>query len=422
MKSAPDIRPWLFVPVLYVMQAIPATLVREVTTLVYKDLGLPNARIALWVSLLGLPWMLKMFWSPVVDLNFTRRRWVLAAQALIVAALAGLAATWRLPVFFPVTLAILFVIGLASATHDIALDGLYLLALAKQQQAYFIGVQSGCFRTGRLLCTGALVFVAGMLQQNGLAVSASWTVVFAVAAALYGAGAVYARFFVPRPANDVPVRCQPESVPVLVAFTTFFRQPGIIAVLAFILFYRFGEAMVTMIAPLFLRDAATAGGMGLTVAEVGVINGVAGIAGIIVGGIAGGTIIGRSGLRRSFWPLVIGMHAPNLLYVWAAATHPPTWCLYGVAFVDQFGYGFGFAGYSVYLMQVAQRGNFRTSHYAIATGLGALTIMLAGILAGYLQQSVGYVGFFVSVCVCTIPGMLTLLCIPLEQPDKAFPQ
>jgi PAT family beta-lactamase induction signal transducer AmpG len=416
-ESSPDIRPWLFVPVLYVMQAIPATLVREVSTLVYKDFGIPNARIALWVSLLGLPWMLKMFWSPVVDLNFTRRRWVLAAQTLIVAALAGLAAAWRLPAFFPVTLAILFVMGLASATHDVALDGLYLLSLSKQQQAYFVGVQSACFRAGRLLCTGVLVFLAGILQQRGQSIVASWTVVFALIAVLYGAGAVYARIFVPRPAHDVPVRCAGESVPALAAFTTFLRQRGIVAVLAFILFYRFGEAMVTMIAPLFMRDAAAVGGMGLSVAEVGVINGVAGIVGIILGGIAGGAVIGRYGLRRSLWPLAIAMHAPNLFYVWAAAAHPPAWTMYGVAFVDQFGYGFGFAGYSVYLMYVAQRGNFRTSHYAIATGLGMLTIMLAGIFAGWLQSTVGYVGFFIGVCVCTIPGMVTLFFIPLDEPQ-----
>ena len=155
--------------------------------------------------------------------------------------------------------------------------------------------------------------------------------------------------------------------------------------------------------------------MGLTVAEVGVINGVAGIVGIILGGIAGGAIISRYGLRRSFWPLVVCMHAPNLLYVWAAFVHPPTWTMYGVAFMDQFGYGFGFAGYSVYLMYVAQHGHYRTSHYAIATGLGSLCIALAGILSSILQSLVSYRGFFVAVCICTIPGMLTLLIIPHEE-------
>ena len=406
------IRPWLFVPVLYVMQAIPATLVREVATLLYKDLGIPNARITLWVGLLALPWMLKMFWGPVVDLNFSRRRWVLAMQTAVIATLAGLSVVLRLPAFFPISLAILFLMAFASATHDIALDGLYLLALTKPQQAAFVGVQSACFRAGRWLCVGPLVFLAGALQKTGVSIVGSWTIVIVVLAALYGGGSMYARFFLPRLETDVPVGNREHFWP---AFTTFVQQPRIAAVLAFILFFRLGEAMVTLVAPLFMRDARAVGGMGLTVADIGAINGVAGIPGIILGGIAGGAIISRHGLRRSFWPLVVCMHAPNLLYVWAAYTHPPTWTMYGVAFVDQFGYGFGFAGYSVYLMYVAQHGQYRTSHFAIATGLGSLCITLAGILSSILQSVVSYRGFFVAVCVCTIPGMLTLLIIPLEE-------
>ena len=470
------------------MQAIPATLVREVVTLLYKDLGIPNARIALWVSLLGLPWMLKLFWGPVVDLNLTRRRWVLAAQSVIIAALAGLAVGLRLPVFFPISLTILFLIAVASATHDIALDGLYLLALTKHQQAGFVGVQSACFRAGRLLCTGGLVFLAGILQQTGVSIVGSWTLVVVVLTGLYGGGSLYARCFLPRLATDVPsanvstaenrgnfrrtafvilagvclygilagglrlaghgiglaawrldpteiiwnagmliagaallvpiaagIRASLRGTVMADTFTTFVKQPRFGAVLAFILFYRFGEAMVTLVAPLFMRDARAMGGMGLTVAEVGVINGGAGIVGIILGGIAGGAIISRYGLRRSFWPMVVCMHAPNLLYVWAAFAHPPTWTMYGVALMDQFGYGFGFAGYSVYLMYVAQHGRYRTSHFAIATGLGSLCIALAGILSSILQSLVSYRGFFVAVCICTIPGMLTLLFIPHEE-------
>lgn len=485
-----SIRLWLFVPVLYVMQAMPATLVREVATLLFKDFGIPNARIALWVSLLALPWMLKLFWGPVVDLNLTRRRWVLGAQVVVLAALAGLAVVLRMPAFFPLSLAVLFLMGIASATHDIALDGLYLLALTKRQQAGFVGVQSACFRTGRLLCTGGLVLLAGVLQQTGVSIVGSWTAVIVVLAVLYGGGSLYARLFLPRLAEDVPAAdISPAEnrgnlfrtvlvvlggvglygilagglrltgnviglaawkldsgeirwnagmlvtgvallIPIVLGlraslrgtvmgdtFASFVRQPRFGSVLAFIMFYRFGEAMVTLVAPLFMRDARAVGGMGLSVAEVGVINGVAGIVGIILGGIAGGTIISRYGLRRSFWALVVCMHAPNLLYVWAAYAHPPTWTMYGVAFVDQFGYGFGFAGYSVYLMYIAQRGKYRTSHYAIATGLGALCIALAGILSSILQSTVSYVGFFVAVCICTIPGMLTLLIIPLEEPS-----
>jgi len=413
-KAPVDIRPWLFVPVLYIMEAMPTTLVSEVSTLMFKDLGITNTQITFWVSLLGMPWMLKPLWAPMVDLTLSRRRWVILAQALISVGLVALALALRLPAFFPLSLMILFGLALSSATHDIALDGLYLLSLSKQQQATFVGVQSASWRAGRLLCTGGLVVLAGVLQKRGTTVVDSWVLVFGLAALLYGAGALYARIFLPRPAADVPVHEERSTVPFVEAIVSFFRQPGFFAVLAFILFYRFGEAMVSMIVPLFYRDGLKVGGMGLSLAQVGTINGVAGIVGIILGGIAGGAFIGRFGLRRSFWLLMFSMYAPNLLYLWAATAHPPAWTLYGVAFVDQFGYGFGFAGYSVYLMGVAQRGAYRTSHYAIATGLGRLTIILAGMLSGYLQSRLGYVGFFVAVCLCTFPGLLTLFFIPQD--------
>ena len=413
-RAISAIKPWLFVPVLYVMEAMPTTWVREVSTLVYKDFQVSNTQIAFWVSLLGLPWMLKPLWAPLLDVTGSRRKWMLGAQALITLLLAALAFSWGLPGFLPISIALLLVLGVASATHDAALDGLYLLSLDKTQQAYFVGVQTASYRAGRLLCIGALVLLAGILQNRGMGIAASWTATFGVGAALYGLGALYAMRFAPRPAGDVPVPRQPKEVPFLEAFLSFFTQRGILAVLSFILFYRFAEAMVSMMAPLFYRDPAKAGGMGLSVAQVGVISGVAGIVGIILGGIAGGAFIGRFGLRRSIWLLLAAMHAPNLLYLWAAATQPPSWTLYGVAFVDQFGYGFGFAGYSVFLMRVAQRGAYRTSHYAIATGLGAFTIMLAGMVSGWLQGCLGYVGLFTVVCLAAIPGLLTLLIIPRD--------
>ena len=203
------------------------------------------------------------------------------------------------------------------------------------------------------------------------------------------------------------------------AFASFVRNRGITAILAFILFYRFGEAMVVKMAPLFMKDSPLKGGLGIGDTLLGQINGLAGVLGIIVGGILGGLIVSRYGLRRSFWPIVICMHLPNLLYVWASRVHPELAAIYGVVFVDQFGYGFGFAGYLVYLMQVAQRGEFRTSHYAICTGLGAMFIALAGITSGIVQANFGYQNFFLFVILATIPGMLTLLFIPLDEPVPA---
>lgn len=198
------------------------------------------------------------------------------------------------------------------------------------------------------------------------------------------------------------------------AFSSFAHQSGFFAILGFIVFYRFGEAMISKMSPLFYRDSTEKGGLGISTEVIGLINGVAGVGGIILGGIAGAWFISRRGLRKSFVPLILSMSVPNLLYVWASVSHPPVWMIFGVAFVDQFGYGFGFAGYIIYLMYVAQRGNFQTTHYAIGTGLGMLTIILAGIVSGIVQQVFGYTGMFIVACLAAIPGMLILWVIPMD--------
>lgn len=203
------------------------------------------------------------------------------------------------------------------------------------------------------------------------------------------------------------------------AFGSYFRQPGIAAILAFLMFYRFGEAMVSKMSPLFLKDSIAAGGLGLSTELVGTIKGVVGVFGIVLGGLAGGWVVSKFGLRKSFWPIAICMHLPNLLYLWASIAHPPSSAIYGVDFCEQFGYGFGFAGYIVYQMRVAQRGNFRTAHYALGVGIGATFIQVAGILSGVLQANLGYTGFFIAALVMGIPGLLTLLFIPLDEGSEA---
>jgi PAT family beta-lactamase induction signal transducer AmpG len=454
------------VPVLYFMQSVPNTMVREVFPSIFKDLGVSNLLIGTWVNIIALAWTFKLFWAPLVDLNFTKRLWVLAMQALCLVGFVALALGITVPGFFQVAIALLFAIAIASATHDVACDGLYLLSLSRQRQAAFIGVNSTCFRIGRLFCTGLLLWMAGWLQSQGYAKQTSYLITLGFLAGVYGLGWLnnlvnlplapkdtwaspadpgenrmnllrtgvavgigVAAYFVVANALELtglaifqtinptgtekPVLPKWDmtpsernwaigllvgcaiALPLLVgqarrlmrgtpmgeAFASYVRQSGFLAILFFIMSYRFGEAMVSTLAPLFLQDSPDVGGMSLNVGLVGQINGIAGVLGIILGGIAGGLFISRLGLRRAFWPLVICMHSPNLLYVWAAWARPEVPWLYFVAFMDNFGYGFGFAGYLVYLMWVAQRGNFHTSHYAIGTGLGALFIALAGIFA-----------------------------------------
>ncbi len=203
------------------------------------------------------------------------------------------------------------------------------------------------------------------------------------------------------------------------AFGSFFKQSGIIAILSFLLFYRFGEVMVSKMSPLFLKDSPSNGGLGIPNEVLGQIKGVVGVLGIVLGGIAGGWFVSKRGLKRSFWPLAIVMHTPNLLYLWAAITKPHASAIYFVDFIDQFGYGFGFAGYFIILQHIARRGNFPTSHYAIGTGIGALVITIAGVLSGIIQSNLGYVWFFASVILLTIPGMITLLYLPVTDEQAA---
>lgn len=508
--------PWWFVTPLYFMQAVPAALVNDISPLIYKEFGVDNASITRWTSLVALPWAVKMFFGPFVELNSTRRRWILATQALIVIGILGVAFSMQMPNFVPFSLAFLAISALFSATCDIATDGFYLMALKREQQAAFSGVLTTSSRLGRLFCTSILVMLAGFLEkERGMSPALSWLSVLCVGAAVYLAGRVVLGFSLPKPAEDVsPPRVPGEnwknlartlaivatafaiyfllqsilrivanqiavgagSLPLLgdlkgwtltpeamqadvrqlfipfsrhadsvqfggavffaplfawisyrlmnrtptgEAFSTFFGQQKIWAVLLFILFYRMSEAMVGKIAPLFLKDDVAKGGMGMSLEQIGFYNGTLGVVGIMAGGILGGLLVSKWGLRRSFWPLAIAMHTPNLLYLWAAATHPPIPTIGIVAFVDQMGYGIGFSAYMVYLMWVAQRSHFRTSHYAIATGLGVLTIQTSGILSGIIQTNFGYVNFFIAVMVLAIPGILTLLAIPLEEKAEA---
>lgn len=519
--------PWWFVPPLYFMQAVPAALVNDISPLIYKEFGIDNVAITRWTSLVALPWAVKMFLGPFVELNSTRRKWILVTQLLIVLGILGVAFTVLgghpvlpqppgsppvLPNFFKFSLAFLAISALFSATCDIATDGFYLMSLRRDVQAAFSGVLTTSSRLGRLFCTSILVMLAGVLSQRSHSPATAWMVTLLVGGAVYLAGRMVLGSSLPRPSEDVAVESAPgenwknlartlcivataffvyfvlqsvlricangiagpvvdaeghtansmallgnlkgwaldakalhadrlqvmECLPLAAifgwlsyrlshrtptgeAFGTFFRQQKIGAVLLFILFYRMPEAMVGKMTLLFLKDPVTKGGMGMNDVQIGFYNGTIGVLGIIAGGIVGGLLVSKLGLRKAFWPLVLAMHLPNLLYLWAAAMHPPIQAIGLVAFVDQFGYGIGFSAYMVYLMFVAQRSNYRTSHYAIATGLGVLTIQVSGILSGIIQTNFGYVNFFIAVMFLAIPSVLTLLLIPLEDRPQAAP-
>jgi len=408
--------PWLFVPTLYFAEGVPYVLVNTVSVILYKRLGVANHTITFWTSLLYLPWVVKMLWGPIVDTRGTKRTWILITQLLMTVALAGLAVTLGLPGYFAITLGVFTLAAFISATHDIAADGFYLHALNERQQAYFVGVRTLFYRAAMIFGSGLLVTFAGKLEQSTGAVPRAWSMTFLLGAAIYGLLCLYHRFILPWPPSDAAGLRRGVGVPWGRIFVEWFSQPRVAAIVAFILLYRLGEAMLLKLAAPFMLDSHAEGGLGFTTAQVGMAYGTVGLSSLIVGGILGGWLIGRFGLRRMLWPLALCLNVPHAAYLYMAHAQPGPALAYPLVAVEQLGYGLGTTAFMVVLMRVS-RGEHRTSHYAIATGLMALGMMLPGMVSGSIEEAVGYRTFFLLVLLLGIPSLLTLLLLPrLEEP------
>ncbi len=411
-------RAWTWVPSLYFCQAIPYVAVVALSVPMYKQLGVSNAEITFYTGWLYLPWVLKGLWSPLVDRYRTKRLWVWALQFFLGAGLAAVALSVPGPDFFRWTLALFWLLAFASATHDIAADGFYLLALPPHQQAAFVGVRSTFYRLANLAGQGGLVYLAGVLEESTGSVRTAWAWVFVPPAGLLAVAGLYHALTLPKPPADRPTRAVASAGgDWLATFRAFFARPGIGIILAFLLLYRLGESQLVALARLFLLDERGDGGLGLTTKHVGILYGTYGVAALTIGGILGGLAIARWGLRRMLWPMLACMHVPNLAYVWLAVAKPASTALIGAAVVvEQAGYGFGFTAYMVYMMLVADSPH-KTAHYALCTGFMAAGMMLPSLPSGWLQEQMGYPWFFVWVCIACLPSALV---IPLLKVDPAF--
>ncbi|MBA4377448.1 MAG: MFS transporter [Gemmatimonas sp.] len=422
--TRPQRSPWSFVPTLYFAEGVPYVLVNTVSVILYKKLGVGNASIALWTSLLYLPWVLKMLWGPLVDTRSTKRAWILRTQVVQALCLAAVAATVAAPGFFAWSLAAFTLAALVSATHDIAADGFYLHALDERAQAYFVGVRTLFYRAAMIFGSGLLVTVAGRLEGGPRGVAGAWSAVFAGAAVLYGGMWLYHRAALPRPPTDRPAVAAAAGVGRPAAadgwlriVAAWLRQPRAGVIVAFILLYRLGEALLLKLAAPFLLDGRDAGGLGLSTQQVGLAYGTIGLGCLVVGGVAGGWLIGRFGLRRLLWPLALALNVPHVAYLYLAHAQPGPAVAFPLVAVEQLGYGLGTTAFMVVLMRVS-RGEHRTSHYAIATGLMALGMMLPGMASGAIQAAVGYRAFFLLVLLCGLPGLALLPLLPrLEDGD-----
>ncbi len=421
-------RPRAWIPSLYFAQGLPYVMVMTVSVIMYKRLGVSNTAIAFVTSWLYLPWVIKPLWSPLVDLRRSKRWWTLVMQAAGAASLGAIALALQTPAYVALSLVVFAVMALASATHDIACDGFYMLALSERDQAANIGLRSTFYRLAMIAGQGGLVILAGRFEVQTGDIRGAWSITMALAAASFALLAVYHAFALPRPAADADLsRLAASAGPQAPrrsfetevrdwkrVFASFFARPGILTILAFLLLYRFAEAqMVKMVTP-FLLDARDRGGLGLSTSDVGVAYGTVGVVALLVGGILGGLAGARWGLKRILWFCVAALHLPDAVFLVLAYLQPQQLSVISAALaLEQFGYGFGFAAYLLYMLMIAD-GPHKTAHYAIATGIMALGMMIPGMFAGAIQESLGYRGFFAWVLISTIPGFIVPALVKID--------
>ncbi|MBQ6308407.1 MAG: MFS transporter [Prevotella sp.] len=407
--------PWTWVPSLYFAEGLPYVIVMTISVVMYKQLGLSNADITLYTSWLYLPWVIIPLWSPFVDVIMTKRWWITAMQLLVGAALGGVAFTIPSSSWLQFTLFFFWIMAFASATHDIAADGFYMLGLEEHDQAWFVGIRSTFYRLATIFGQGILVMIAGNIQVLfRYNIGYSWCLVFYGVCGLFIALWLWHGFILPRPQEDKGLehlnanQLMSELKHTVVTFFTKLPKKEIAIAILFMLLYRMPEGLLAKVTPLFLLDSRTTGGLGLSPQEYGLVQGTVGVIGLTLGGILGGILAGRDGMKRWLWPMVCAITLPDVVYIYLSYAMPENLFLINACiFIEQFGYGFGFTAYMLYLIYFSQ-GPYKTSHYALCTAFMALSMMLPGMVSGKLQQMMGYQSFFILVMIlCVVTFIVT---------------
>ena len=408
-------QPWQWVPSLYFVEGIPYLIVNVVALLMYKRFGLSDEACAFYASWLSLPWVIKPLWSPIVEIFKSKRWWIVVMEMVMAAALAGIAFTLPTPFYVQLSMAFFFLIAFSSATHDIAADGFYMLALEEHEQSIFVGVRSTFYRVATIAGQGLLVMFAGTMEVFYRNPFSAWMATFFVCTATFLLLFCYHAFMLPRPRQDSSRHLELKEF--AATFKSFFLKPQFLVAVIFMLLYRFPEALLIKICPLFMLDPVSKGGLGMTTAEVGFVQGTVGVIGLLLGGILGGVLVASKGLKKMLLPMVLSITLPHVVYIFLAYYQTESLALINISvFLEQFGYGFGFTAYMLYMMYFSQ-GKNTTAHYAFCTGFMALSMMLPGLFAGALQQAVGYLNFFIIV-LCLTP--LTFIAAGLIKVDEHY--
>lgn len=427
MNNNTCIKPWAWIPSLYFAQGLPYVVVTTVAVIMFKRLGISNSDIALYTSGLNLPWVIKPLWSPLVDLLKTKRWWIVIMQIVIGAGLGGIALSIQGPDFLRYSLSFMWLLAFSSATHDIAADGFYMLALDATKQAYFVGIRNTFYRLAVIAGQGLLVMFAGVLEKHyattqpeNIAIPEAWSATFYLLTLIFTLLFLYHHILLPRPARDTLHQAGEKTTLSTVirefgnVFADFFRKKHILSALAFILLYRFAESQLVKLASPFLLDPPATGGLGLSTTEVGFIYGTIGVIALTLGGIAGGILMAKKGLRPLLWWMTAAMNLPNIVYLYLAIARPSDLSLIsGCIAIEQFGYGFGFTSLT-YFMMLFSAGRHQTAHYALCTGFMALGMMLPGMISGWIQELSGYQNFFLWIMLCTIPSFLATRYVKID--------
>ena len=418
--------PWWWVPTLYFAEGVPYFVVNNISVMMFTKMGVPNGDMSFFTTLLYFPWFLKGIWSPIVDVVKTKRWWIVTMQAIMTAMLILLTVTLPHPdvatiasgntsiSIFWFTLVLFIIAAFASATHDIAADGYYMLAHSPSSQAAFIGIRSVFYRVASVFGQGGLVFIAGLIESKTGNIPMSWQITLGVSAAVFFLITLYHTFALPHSADDKPrVGADGAAKNNLAelgnSFVTFVKKPGFLLAIAFMLLYRLPEGFLIKLCQPFLVHSTEQGGLGLSTEMVGTVYGVFGVIALLLGGILGGIYSSRVGLKKSLWVMAACMTLPCLTFVYLAIAQPTNIVIITIALcIEQFGYGFGFTAYMLYMMYFSE-GEFKTSHYAICTAFMALSMMLPGFVAGYIQEAIGYVNFFWMVMVCCIATVVVTI-------------
>jgi PAT family beta-lactamase induction signal transducer AmpG len=406
--------PYRWVPTLYFAEGVPFFAISLIAGILYKRLGLGNDVIALYTKLLLLPWSLKPLWSPLLEMFKTKKYFVVLLQLFGGASLCLVALCLPLPAYFLYTIVLFAVVAFCSSTHDIAADGLYIASLSTKEQAAYAGWQSGFYSVARLFSQGGLIILAGYLESR-MDIRHAWMAIFAgMGAMLMLLGLYHARALPTGGAARHSGSLHEMAATFSDVLITFLKKPNIYLLLLFILLYRAGEGQVVTIGPLFLVDKRVAGGLGLSMDTFGTIYGTFGTLAFLGGTILGGYFTSWLGLRRAILPLICAMNFPNLSYVYLSVVRPTDHVQIGSAMcVEMFGYGFGFVGVMLLMMQEIAPGKYQTAHYAFANSLMNLGLMIPGAVSGKIQMALGYRRFFIWVLISSIPALILSRFIPI---------